>query len=624
MHTSYNKSTAALSYLKDDPAFTLHELLESVKGAYWHWNLENKTIHWSPQASTLLGCEEIIEEQLQSEFVSLIYLKTLPQLLEAIENAPTAREIQKVEIGIQDGDGKLNWFEMVILPGHLQASPSRTVFGAMLDINKPKKLKQELSSSNYLLGEACRIANLGAWEVDIFDDEISWSPQVYKIHEVPEDFVPSLDNAFDFYQGASYTILKDRFQQLTEEYEPFDLELEFRTYSGRLKWVRVKCEPCFSENELIKVQGFIQDITKDKEYGDLLKEHETLFYSAFHHAPDGRALINHHQIKINERLRDLLGYSESFYQHHDFEDITFSEDREKEKKAQAPYVEGKTDQYVIEKRMIRHDGVLVWTRFSRNRVRNVANEILHEIVQVQDIGKQKSRELKKTHKIEALSKQNNQLSNFAHIVSHNLRSHSGNLEMLCYLYDKEEKQEEREQLVDNIKKISQGLNTTIGHLSEIVMATQDINRNVKKLSFQEVLGQTEQILERQITNTHARVESDFTACPLVEYPPAYLDSIFLNMVSNAIKYRRPGQPPIVKVKSCKKQGRACLTFEDNGRGMDLQQHGEKLFGLYKTFHGNEDAHGVGLFLTKSQVEAMGGEINVESEVGKGTTFTITF
>lgn len=65
-----------------------------------------------------------------------------------------------------------------------------------------------------------------------------------------------------------------------------------------------------------------------------------------------------------------------------------------------------------------------------------------------------------------------------------------------------------------------------------------------------------------------------------------------------------------------------LNFQDNGLGIDLEKHGEKLFGMYKTFHQHPDSRGVGLFITRNQVESMGGKIEVSSTVNVGTTFSI--
>ena len=98
----------------------------------------------------------------------------------------------------------------------------------------------------------------------------------------------------------------------------------------------------------------------------------------------------------------------------------------------------------------------------------------------------------------------------------------------------------------------------------------------------------------------------------------------LNFLTNGIKYRATERESYIKIKSEKLNHYIVLLIEDNGLGIDLKRHGNKLFGMYKTFHGNPDSRGIGLFITKNQVEALGGRIDVDSTVGIGTTFKIFF
>ena len=106
-----------------------------------------------------------------------------------------------------------------------------------------------------------------------------------------------------------------------------------------------------------------------------------------------------------------------------------------------------------------------------------------------------------------------------------------------------------------------------------------------------------------------------------------MDSILLNLITNAIKYKHENRDPIIELKTrldFKDNDRVILEIKDNGSGIDLDKFGDKLFGMYKTFHYNKDARGIGLFITKNQIESLNGEISVESEPEIGTTFTIKF
>jgi signal transduction histidine kinase len=124
--------------------------------------------------------------------------------------------------------------------------------------------------------------------------------------------------------------------------------------------------------------------------------------------------------------------------------------------------------------------------------------------------------------------------------------------------------------------------------------------------------------------TEAVVSFNFTKAPAIEYPRLYLESIMQNLLSNSLKYRSPLRTPVIFAETLFENGVLILKFKDNGLGIDLNRHSDKLFGLNKTFHRHEEAKGVGLFITKTQVEAMGGSITAVSEVEKGTTFIIYF
>ena len=109
---------------------------------------------------------------------------------------------------------------------------------------------------------------------------------------------------------------------------------------------------------------------------------------------------------------------------------------------------------------------------------------------------------------------------------------------------------------------------------------------------------------------------------VINFVPAYIESVLLNLISNAIKYRQFEKELMVKIDAGITDGKKYFCVADNGQGLDLEKYGDELFGMYKTFHGNEDALGFGLFLTRSQIEALDGRIEVKSEVGAGTCFKV--
>ena len=100
-------------------------------------------------------------------------------------------------------------------------------------------------------------------------------------------------------------------------------------------------------------------------------------------------------------------------------------------------------------------------------------------------------------------------------------------------------------------------------------------------------------------------------------------SIFTNLLTNSIKYKKPSEALKLSIRSSIKKGNIVLEFKDNGRGIDMKKHGQHIFNLYKRFHHDVEGRGIGLYMINAQIEAMGGSIEVESEPNVGTTFTIS-
>lgn len=237
---------------------------------------------------------------------------------------------------------------------------------------------------------------------------------------------------------------------------------------------------------------------------------------------------------------------------------------------------------------------------------------------------EKKQLLDKLQKSEAqLHEQNERLNNFAHIVSHNLRSYAGNFQIMLQLFEDATPSESAD-IMSHLKKTSAALVDTIQDLDKVVSVQSFRREQLEKVNMKRCLEKITEILKPEIDRHEVTIEDHIADETELEYIPAYLESILFNLLSNSIKYRDPARKPVITIRSVVNNSKLVLEVSDNGLGIDLARHGEKLFGMYKTFHGNKDAKGVGLFITRKQVEALGGRIEVQSEPGKGTTFKIFF
>jgi PAS domain-containing protein len=240
----------------------------------------------------------------------------------------------------------------------------------------------------------------------------------------------------------------------------------------------------------------------------------------------------------------------------------------------------------------------------------------------QKIDSNEKQEVVLRNSLRVLEDHNKRLQNFAYIVSHNLRSYSGNLKLMVDLHTEAKKSDQAE-IFSHIRAISESLSETVSYLDEIVRIQVETIKERKNIDFEAMFKSITTLLDSNIQDCNAKIEYDFSECPTIDYIPAYLESIFQNLLTNALKYRDPNKrQPVITCRTFKDEGHIYLTFQDNGLGIDMQRYGDKIFGMYKTFHQNADAKGIGLFITRSQIESLGGTIKVDSAVNIGTKFTI--
>lgn len=269
------------------------------------------------------------------------------------------------------------------------------------------------------------------------------------------------------------------------------------------------------------------------------------------------------------------------------------------------------------------DGKEVWFQFIKVPIKNAEDDKQGVLSVVTDVSERIKHEIELMESLHVIEKQNERLSNFAHIVSHNLRNHAGGISTTLDLLEMVD-EEEQPEIIEILRKASDRLNETIADLNEIMDHQHKDATELKHLDFQEYLDNIKEVLAAEFKEKHVNLFEDIEPDLEILYNPAYLESILINLISNAIKYKHPDRDPEITISARKRGDSVYIRVTDNGRGIDLSKHGDKLFGMYKTFHGNDNAKGIGLYITRNQIESLGGNIKVESEVDRGTTFKIDF
>ncbi|MCX6337949.1 MAG: HAMP domain-containing sensor histidine kinase [Bacteroidetes bacterium] len=224
--------------------------------------------------------------------------------------------------------------------------------------------------------------------------------------------------------------------------------------------------------------------------------------------------------------------------------------------------------------------------------------------------------------LKLVTEQNKRLINFSYIVSHNLRSHTSNIKTIIDLLQVTNDQTERLELLTHLKTVSDSLDNTLHNLNEVVAIQTVKVLNIETINVFNYIEKEIAVLSKEIELKKASIINKVSNDVLINYNPAYFESIIFNFLSNAIKYSSSERQPVIILEIEFIQNRTVLSISDNGLGIDLEKNADKLFGLNKTFHGNKDAKGIGLFISKNQIEAMDGKIEVESTLNIGTTFKI--
>lgn len=608
-----------------------HQIIEGTEIGTWKWNIQTGETFFNEKWANVLGYElqelEPTSIATWSRFADTETQKEFEELLQNHFDGKTAQ--YEFESKMRHKDGRWLWVhdKGKVISWTLDSKPEWMI-GYHQDIDDRKKNELLLERYKDLLERCNETARIGTWDMDLKEQALSWSKVTLEIHEVEPEFVPNVETGIEFYkEGESRDTITGLFGNCVEHGESFDVELEIITANRNSKWVRAIGIPEMKNDVCVHVYGLFQDIDKEKRAIEKLEFEEEQFRKTFEYATIGMALVglDGKWIKVNKSLCDMIGYSTKSFLQSSFQDITHPDDLNTDMDLLGEMLSDKRDSYQMEKRYIHKSGTIVWVLLSVSLVKNDKGEALHFVSQINNITSRKEAEENSKQLLLVTQKQNERLLNFAHIVSHNLRSHTGNLTMLLELMKDVDPVTCKTDFFPLVSSASDNLSTTVQHLNEVAT----INTNEKEIEIE--LLPLHEFIEKAISNVKAQalevkavIKNNASKNCYVKSIPAYLDSILLNFLTNGIKYRSKDRP--VKIEfNCAQQGNFTVVYiKDNGLGIDLKQNGDKLFGMYKTFHDHEHSKGIGLFITKNQIESLGGKVEVESEVNRGTTFKIYF
>lgn len=408
-------------------------------------------------------------------------------------------------------------------------------------------------------------------------------------------------------------------------------ELEFRVMLPEkgLRWLKVSSKPELFPDGSIAFYGRISDITELKDQELKLRISEERFQFALDASTAG---IWDWDMRTNKvfysslsmKILDLES-TDVFDNPERWDEIVHEDDLEKYYSDIQEHFDNKIPFYENYHRVLTSSGKYKWI-LDRGKVieRDPDGKPLRVIGTHTDISAQKEKELELIKTMELYSQQNSRLLNFSHIVSHNLNTQAGNIKSILDLMDYDANLVGNNEMLSHLRTVSDDLNDTIANLTQLVAIQSDLNIDVKPLQLNRYVKKIIGIISTCNDESKVTIINSVSDDAVIHFNPAYLESVLLNFTTNAIKYSHPERHPIIEFSFSIENGSKVLSIADNGLGIDLDRHGEMLFGLYKTFHKHQDAQGIGLYITKNQIEAMKGKVTVNSKVGEGTVFKIIF
>ena len=330
---------------------------------------------------------------------------------------------------------------------------------------------------------------------------------------------------------------------------------------------------------------------------------------------------------VNAHMAEMLGYSEKEMIGRPASDFMFDEDMIDHLKKMNNGRQGVPENY--ERRFRRKDGVAVWTLASATPIVNDEHRFMGSITMLTDITERKRAEtelhalkddleIRVAERTSQLEAANRELETFSYSVSHDLRSPLRAIDGFCrILLD-----DYTDKLDDEGKRLLNVVRDNTGRMGQLIDDILKFSRTGRTEMTYSVIDMEKLALEvvEELRPTDSKLHVVIEAIPRAKGDPAMMRQVFVNLVSNAIKFTRNRENAMIRVGSSIKGDEAVYYVQDNGAGFDMQ-YADKLFGVFQRLHSmNEfEGTGIGLAIVKRIITRHGGRVWAEGKVNEGAT-----
>ncbi len=324
--------------------------------------------------------------------------------------------------------------------------------------------------------------------------------------------------------------------------------------------------------------------------------------------------------KVNPSFVNTMGYSEQELMSRPINEFIYDGDKDITSKLR-DNLRKNIPLLNFENRYVTQGGEIIWLHWTS--IADPENQVIYAIAK--DITHIKNLEEERNSLLANLTRINAELKQLTYATSHDLRAPVNNLLSLFSLIEIEKIQDkETRQYIEMVETSAINLKKTINKYIDVLGEKDKLEIKLESINLKETLRNTQQSIKTLIKNSNTVFQIDFSEFGELNFNSVYLHSIFLNLISNSIKYRQPGIAPIISITSRNSENFKQLIFEDNGKGFEMSTVKNKIFGLHQKFHEHDDSKGIGLYLVYNHMVSLGGSISVDSKINRGTRFILSF
>jgi PAS domain S-box-containing protein len=613
----------------------LQFVLKGSELGYWDMNLETGMTTMNERYYEMLGYTAENFEQSIHFYQSLVHPDDLSKLSSLMDSSFLAggHDDFSIEVRVKHKLGHYVWIwdRGAVVKRNEKGTPIR-ISGIHMEISSRKNLEVELEKERQFLSTIINASALSLIIINRFGEIIFANIGAEHVLGLEKSSIESKryndpDWRHITLDGMPYPIEELPFAQVMKTKKPVtNIEHGIIWQDGTKKFISVTGAPLnYNDNQIEDVIFSVTDITDRVITQNQLDQTKNRMQSILKNMTDvvwSISIKENKTIYINPSVENLTGFPSSYYTDNSaidkWEAQVINQDKSILKQAYSDLE--KTGSFEVEHRILTKEGIIKWVLMKGVSIQT-PNESERLDCYIADITARKEQENDVNRYLGIVEDQNERLKNFTYIVSHNLRSHSANIRGLMYLINTKHPEIADNEFVKFLDVASNKLEDTLHHLNNVVSVVSSVEE-MKKIHLAKAINDFINSFGNVIAKSKIAVINEVNSDVVVEAVPAYLESIINNLLTNAIKYRDEEKSSFVKIMTRNFNGIVVMEIMDNGLGIDLKKYREKVFGMYKTFHNHKDARGLGLFLTKNQVESMGGKIEIDSKLGEGTTFKV--